>query len=176
AGSRIAAKLVMKVGPDTLLRCIREAATSEFDIPRVIGIDDWAKRKGQRYGTILVDLERRMPIELLPDRKSSTVIEWLSSHPGIEIITRDRSSSYADAINTGAPLAIQVADRWHLLKNLIDTFERVVSSNVKYIREATAIVSNTNTNGSSTIIASGPTMLSSRTQQQHNESRKKRIS
>lgn len=82
-----------------------------------LGIDDWAWRRGQRYGTIVVDLERGEVIDLLPDRDAATVAKWLKEHPGIELVSRDRSSAYAQAATEGASEAQQVADRWHLLKN-----------------------------------------------------------
>ena len=90
---------------------------------RVLGVDDRAFRKGAHYGTILVDLEKQKPI-LLPDRRSETLANWLQKHPEVEIITRDRASFYREGISEGAPQAKQVADRWHLLKNLGDTVER----------------------------------------------------
>jgi Transposase len=86
-----------------------------------VGIDDWAWRKGQRYGTIVVDLERSDVIDLLPDRDAKTVAAWLKAHPGVEVVGRDRSQ----AATEGAPQAQQVADRWHLMKNLREAIERV---------------------------------------------------
>jgi transposase len=92
---------------------------------RFVGIDDWAWRKGRRYGTIVVDLEQGDVIDLLPDRDATTVKKWLDDHPGVELISRDRSSTYAQAAAESAPNALQVADRWHLLKNLREAVERL---------------------------------------------------
>jgi transposase len=91
-----------------------------------VGIDDWAWRKGQCYGTIVVDLERSDVIDLLPDREADTVAGWLKEHPGIEVVSRDRSATYAEAATEGASQAVQVADRWHLLKNLREAVERAL--------------------------------------------------
>jgi len=91
AGARAAIKLGMSVSPDTLLRRIRQAALPTYPLPRVLGVDDWAFCRGQRYGTILVDLERHCRIDLLPDRQAETLCTWLSAHPSIEIISRDRA-------------------------------------------------------------------------------------
>lgn len=109
-GSRLASLLGMPVGRSTMLRIIYNSADTEVSTPRVLGIDDWAFKKGHTYGTILVDLEKRKPIDLLPDRKVDTVKRWLEAHPGIEIISRDRATCYSQAAKLGAPQAIQVAD------------------------------------------------------------------
>jgi transposase len=127
AGARLASELAMATSPDTLLRRIRQAGLPPPPTPRVVGVDDWAKRKGQSYGTILVDLARRVPIELLPDREAETLQKWLQAHPGVEIISRDRAPKYAEGARTGAPRAVQVADRWHVLKNLGETLQRVLT-------------------------------------------------
>ena len=110
-GSRLASKLGMPTSPDTLLRRIRQTATQDAPTPRVLGVDDWAIRKGHRYGTILVDLERGEVIDLLPGRDGAALRQWLTDHAGAEVISRDRASAYAQAASEAAPQAIQVADR-----------------------------------------------------------------
>ena len=126
AGARLAAKLAVPTSPDTLLRRVKQAGPRSSGKPRLVGIDDWAWRKGQRYGTIVVDLETSDVIDLLPDRDAATVRTWLEAHPGIELVSRDRSSSYSLAATEGAPDARQVADRWHLLKNVREAIERLL--------------------------------------------------
>ncbi len=117
-GAGLAPKLGMQVAPTTLLRYLRESSSPSVTQVRVLGLDDWAYKRGATYGTILVDLERHQVIDLLPDRNSETVKVWLQGHPEIEVISRDRASSYADAARRGAPQATQVADRFHLTKNV----------------------------------------------------------
>ena len=128
AGARLAARMAITTSPDTLLRRVKRLKSAPAEPPRVVGIDDWAWRKGQRYGTIVVDLERGDVIDLLPDRDADTVAAWLKAHPGIEVVSRDRSATYAEAATEGAPRAVQVADRWHLLKNLREAVERVLGA------------------------------------------------
>lgn len=124
-GVRAATKLAFPIGRDACLRIMRRSTPARADnIVSALGVDDFAFRKGCTYGTILVDLEQHQPVDLLPDRTSETLAEWLKAHPEIEVLSRDRSSAYADAARTGAPQAMQVADRWHLLKNLGDLVER----------------------------------------------------
>jgi transposase len=126
AGSRLACKLQMPISGDTLLRMIRSTPVPSPLEPEVIGVDDWAKRRGRVYGTILVDLERHRVIDLLTDRTAETLAQWLRSHPGVKIVARDRSLEYARGISEGAPQAIQVADRWHLLVNLREALQRLL--------------------------------------------------
>lgn len=123
-GSRLSALLAMATSPDTLLRRVKHV-TDEPTQPRFVGIDDWAWLKGRRYGTIVVDLERSRVVDLLPDRDAETVKTWLNDHPGVELVSRDRWSAYAQATVDAAPGARQVVDRWHLLKNLREAIERL---------------------------------------------------
>jgi transposase len=124
AGARLLRHLAMATSADTVLRLLRGLPLPEPEPPRAVGVDDWARRKGRTYGTILVDLERRRALDLLPDRTAETLADWLRGRPGIEVIARDRSTEYARGIPLGAPAAVQVADRWHLLANVRQMVER----------------------------------------------------
>src|SRR5215510_9012279 len=117
-GARLAFGIGIKIGRDALLSRVRCAETAQSNTVRVLGVDDFAFRKGQSYGTILVDQERHQVVDLLPDREAETLANWLGGHPRIEIVTHDRASYYAEGIKQGAPQAVQVADRFHLMQNL----------------------------------------------------------
>lgn len=124
AGSRLLPQLHLTASGDTLLRLIRKSSPPPSDKVRHLGVADWAWRKGRHYGPILVDLQQQRVIDLLPDREAQSLATWLQAHPEVELITRDRAGAYADGARQGAPQAKQVADRWHLLKNLGDALSR----------------------------------------------------
>jgi transposase len=122
---------------DTLLRILRRRAGPPDGIPVVIGIDDWAWKRGQRYGTLICDLERRRIVDLLPDREPATLDAWLTAHPEIAIVARDRGGGYGRAVTRVRPEVLQVADRWHLMENASAAFLDVVRRLMTTIRRAT---------------------------------------
>lgn len=127
AGARLGAQLDYVSCGSTLLNQLQQLSLPPFEVPKVVGVDDFAFRKGHTYGTIVVDLDHHHPIALLADRQAETLANWLREHPGIEMLSRDRSKTYKRAMSQGAPQAVQVADRFHLVQNLSATLENTLS-------------------------------------------------
>ena len=130
AAERLMTRLGMPMSDDTILRPLKRRAatfTSTQPVLRVVGIDDWSWIKGRRYGTLIVDLERRQVAGVLPERSAESTAQWLSEHPEVEVVSRDRCGVYAQGARRGAPQARQVADRFHLLQNLRERIEEQLS-------------------------------------------------
>ena len=127
AGARLGRQLSIPGCSDTLLRLVKQTKLPVASSPRVVGIDDWSWKRRLRYGTLICDLENKKPIDVLPDREVETVSAWFENHPTVEIVSRDRSSEYAAAIRKGAPQALQVADLWHIGKNLADSVSTLLA-------------------------------------------------
>ncbi len=137
AGARPAGRIGLASSPATLISMIRRTPLPDPTPARVLGVDDWAHRKGRSYGTALVDLEKHRLIELLPDRESETLARWPKANPGAEVISRDRSEKYASGGRRGAPEATHVADRWHLLSNWRRSVETVFDRHRGHIKRVT---------------------------------------
>src|SRR5437879_6490526 len=127
AGARLGKYLSIPGSSDTILRLVKQSQLPAASSPHIVGIDDWSWKRRLRYGTLICDLASNKPIDVLPDRSVETVSFWFENHPTVEIVSRDRSSEYAAAIKKGAPQALQVADRWHIGKNLADSVETLLA-------------------------------------------------
>jgi transposase len=177
AGSRHLSRHGLPGSRNTLLRRVRSLCLPEGPEPEIIGIDDWAWRKGNRYGTIIVDLQRGCPIDLLEDRAAETVATWLQAHPDVKIVARDRAEAYASGVRQGAPEATQVADRFHLLKNLAAALQEVFNGHHREIDQLNHLAHNEPPTQDDDLVT-GPTeypVARTKAQQQITHNRAKRV-
>lgn len=134
AGVRLSQHLGLSVSRNTLLTFVKRLPLPQITPPRILGVDDFSWRKHHTYGSVLIDLEHSRPVALLKDREAETLADWLQEHPGVEVVSRDRSKSYEKGVLQGAPQALQVADRFHLLQNLAETLDQVFNAHSKALK------------------------------------------
>ncbi len=135
-GMRFARRAGMRISRTTLLRRVRASPEPPITAPRVLGVDDFALRRGHHYGTVLTDLERRCVVDVLPDRTAASFATWLKQHGQPQLICRDRGGDYASGARQGAPAAVQIADRFHLARNSSDALERLLARHPAALRAA----------------------------------------